>query len=179
MQFYLDANSYLKQSSVRAVEKHLGKSEVIEGVIFAYTPQMPYIGFNGAVPGGLWVTNQRLLYVGFNGMIFKKPIMIDHVYSAISAVEMEIPKVSFNFIQIYSAGVWHRYVNIWKEARIEEYVGLIRSKISQIHDSLTAQTNSQPPTSDLATQLERLDHLRTKGALTDKEYDDAKRKLLS
>lgn len=170
-----NAHSMLKQSNVSVLEHHLSQKEFVEAVIFAYTRDNPYSGFNS--PGGLWVATHRLLYVGFKGAIFKTQLLVDHVYTAISAVEMHKRKGGVSSVTIYSAGFGYLYGNIEKDALIDDYVALIRSKICCVQDNPTMQFLS-PSGDDLVAHLERLNQLRKQGALTDKEYEEAKKKLL-
>ena len=82
----------------------------------------------------------------------------------------------FGTISIYTSGNKADITYIPNIA-IDEFVGFVRNMTHKTENVAEPQTSTQDQ--DLISKLERLASLKEKGVLTDEEFNEQKKKLLS
>lgn len=163
-----DSSGKFQQRSrwVTLVLEYLGDDELPEGGIFA---------LYGRALGFLWATNKRLLYAGRRaGLFSKQSVFIEHSYDRITSIETTTKPSALSVIKIKAGAETTEYKIMPTAARSDEFVELVRKKVST-----TANKQTDSSSNDLVTQLERLSQLRDQGKLTVDEYTAAKAKILN
>lgn len=101
-----------------------------------------------------------------------------------------IPGVLFQLMGVIPLYFWIRYVGFKQQAATrmrsvlappggKAVADMIRTAVEKARSATPVMTTTNPTRPDLVSELERLDGLHRSGALSDTEYDKAKRRLLS
>ncbi len=118
-------------------------------------------------------TNIRLIFID-KGLLFGLKVE-DFPYEKISSIEYK-QGLMFGTISIYTSGNKADITYIPNIA-IDEFVGFVRNMTHKTENVAEPQTSTQDQ--DLISKLERLASLKEKGVLTDEEFNEQKKKLLS
>ena len=112
-----DAESLSNQKNALAVLNHLTDNEVLEGVIFAKS---------WPCEGALWVTNKRLIFIGLDRRS-KTLTVWDHYFEKVLFIAAQGQKI----ILLHADG-GETYEDIDKKACLNEFIELVRSKLSRV-----------------------------------------------
>jgi hypothetical protein len=178
----------LKDKSIQFALEYLRPGEIPERttvVSLAIPPGGRQFGF-------VWLTNRRLFFAGaVGGLLMKiRPVYREYPYQDISAVEFEKSR-SFRSARIILRGTAtprHKqlalFESIVNNEQLQTFVDALQYKLAHPGSPAVGETNeladeaTSLPNSEFIEGLERLSKLRSQGALTDAEFEAAKRKLL-
>ncbi len=184
---YFKRTNVMNAPNVRDILSY--KSPLLEYTLEFLHPNETPLGFL-RVGALLWATDSRVIWVGLmpkNGMFDSpKPQYKDLPYISIASVHTEkggflgYHKINFHVSTTLASG---RVEIVSFQATdtfdvVQEFADLVRTRIKISSQPNTAKEKVLPPSDDLIVQLERLAILREKGALTEDEFNLAKRKLL-
>ena len=138
---------------------------------------------------GLWATNTRLLLTTVHAPLFggdwKVVKQIEFPYSQIISIDFSLGGMLDQLYGMSRVGINMAGRKIVcttsqevKTSQAPNFVELVREKI-KLASVAPVQTSQSNQSSDLTTQLERLNQLKISGAISDEEYTLAKTKLLN
>lgn len=159
---------FFGKKEIKELPSILWEDELLEDII-----QGNYNNSNGL----LVATNKRLIFIDKGIMKLK---VEDFPYDKISSIQYETGMV-FGKITIFITGNRAEIKNLVKNEtrQFAEYIRA-RTTAKSEHASMGKSLSEKAPSHDeRLKQLERLAYLKHKGMLTDIEFDEEKKKLLS
>jgi hypothetical protein len=152
--------SFLAHKEIKELPKILWEDEAIVNLVQ---------GFYNNGTGLLVATNKRLIFVD-KGMLWGVKVE-DFPYDKISSIQYETG-IFMGEIDIFASGNKAEIKNITK-AKVRPFAESIRARISGAPSS-----NQKTEGEDKYSKLEKLAELKEKGILSEKEFEEEKKKLL-
>ncbi|HVO41943.1 MAG TPA: SHOCT domain-containing protein [Aggregatilineales bacterium] len=137
--------------------------------------------------GFLWITNRHLLFAGAVGgfLVKPRPVYRDYTYRSIRNVRFlegrrfQGAKI---ILEIADSPEKVVFASIAKNDRLQKFVDYLQARIAGKASPATPDADealeSAMGNSDFIVGLERLNQLKSQGALTEEEFQAAKKKLL-
>lgn len=167
------------QEAIQSALEGVGKAEL--AFVGMELKHLPSILRDGELPerivagrfrnaqGILVATDRRLIFFD-KGLLGST--VAEYPYRSITSIEHGAG-LMMGEIRITVAGNVDKIDQIFKE-HVQGFVELVRAKMEQAQSSAAPA----PAVPDLATQLQQLADLRDRGALTDEQFEAAKKRLL-
>ena len=161
------------------------KPLMVIGIDYEYTEGNAF----GNPEGLLWMTDQRIFFAaGIKENLFKKskPLYHQFYYSNIASIEyrkggaLTQNRIVFHISTSSAQGkVAKTSYESFSEHNLEKFVTAVRERIGKLarqRENLPSASDTQK---DIVSELRELARLKEAGLLTDDEFEQAKRKLLS
>ena len=161
-------SKFLAKREVKELPSILWEDEIVENIV-----QGMYANNFGL----LVATNKRLLFID-KGLI--RLVVEDFPYDKITSLQYETGLVQGRII-VFVSGNRAEIRNIEKAA-VKNFTEFVRARVTTIQDSAAPSSGSKVKSVDsdgMVEQLQKLAIMHKKGMLTDSEFMNAKKKLLS
>lgn len=161
-------SKFLAKREVKELPSILWEDEIVENIV-----QGMYANNFGL----LVATNKRLLFID-KGLI--RLVVEDFPYDKITSLQYETGLVQGRII-VFVSGNRAEIRNIEKAA-VKNFTEFVRARVTTIQDSAVPSSGSKVKSVDsdgMVEQLQKLAIMHKKGMLTDSEFMNAKKKLLS
>jgi len=155
-------NKFLARGEIKSLNKVLWEDEEPEDIIE---------GIYNRGHGLLVATNKRLIFIDKG--IFSLTVE-DFPYDKITSI-MYHEGLIFGNIDIFVAGNREEIKQILKN-RVRPFAEAVRNKISLLSSHVPQRSNG---TDDKYANLEKLNELKEKGIISEREFNQEKRKILS
>ena len=157
------------ERALEAIKDNLESGEAYVDYVVATRVEK---GNSGAERGALAVTSKRLIYQG--SALFGVGTRIEWRFSQLNGVAAT-KSMMFEHIELNSGGATIKFLVTYGEAR--PFVAVINQAMSDSQNEPSKPPPSEKP--DIAASLTKLADLFSKGLLTEEEFADAKRKLIT
>lgn len=159
------AEKLLGRKEIKVLPGLLWEDEVVEKLVQ---------GLYNNSQGVLIATNKRLVFVD-KGLV--KLRVEDFPYDKMSSIQYELGVV-FGKITIYTSGHRGEIRQVQKQ-RAADFCDYVRARITSSTPHAGAAQSSVPSSQDSLEHLDKLAKLHEQGSLTDEEFSQAKKRLLS